>query len=173
MYTVFILLSFDFFPSSTNGDPSKVEIPEDPENFQNETENNDRTSSNTSDYFVTKNSASAKPKGKRLKIVEVDGENETKASQNLNGKGCVGETSNEGHNDMKQHTEPLDRTTENGNLRSAEKSQVEREPELPALVQKAQNDGLKMFKLGRFAEAAEHYTQAIDILQKGKQAKLM
>ena len=54
-----------------------------------------------------------------------------------------------------------------------EKSQVEPEPELPALVQKAQNDGLKMFKLGRFAEAAEYYTQAIDILQKGKKAKLM
>ena len=105
--------------------------------------------------------------------MEVDGENETKTSQNLNGEGCVGETSNEGHNDMEHQTEPLDRTTESGNLQSAEKSQVEPEPELPALVQKAQNDGLKMFKLGRFAEAAEHYTQAIDILQKGKKAQLM
>lgn len=105
--------------------------------------------------------------------MEVDGENETKTSQNLNGEGCVGETSNEGGNDMEQQTEPLDRTTESCNLQSPEKSQVEPEPELPALVQKAQQDGLKMFKLGRFAEAAEHYTQAIDILQKGKKAKLM
>ena len=120
-----------------------------------------------------KNTASAKPKGKRLKIVEVDGENETKTSQNLNGEGNVGEMSNEGCNAMEQQTEPLDRTTESGNLQSAEKSQLEPEPELPSLVQKAQNDGLKMFKLGRFAEAAEHYTQAIDILQKGKRAKLM
>lgn len=172
-----VIYSFHFvviwFLSSTNRDPSKVEIQEDPKDFQNETEDNDRTCSNTSDSFVMKNTASAKPKGKRLKIVEVDGENETTTSQNLNGEGNIGEMSNEGCNDLDQQTEPLDRTTESGNLQSAEKSQVEPEPELPALVQKAQNDGLKMFKLGRFAEAAEYYTQAIDILQKGKKAKLM
>ena len=172
-----VIYSFHFvviwFLSSTNRDPSKVEVQEDPKDFQNETEDNDRTCSNTSDSFVMKNTASAKPKGKRLKIVEVDGENETTTSQNLNGEGNIGEMSNEGCNDLDQQTEPLDRTTESGNLQSAEKSQVEPEPEFPALVQKAQNDGLKMFKLGRFAEAAEYYTQAIDILQKGKKAKLM
>ena len=103
--------------------------------------------------------------------MEVDGENETKNSPNLNGKGSVGGTLNEARNDLEQKTEPLDRTTESGNLHSVEKSQVEPEPELPALVMKAQKDGLQMFKLGRFAEAGEHFTQAIDILQKGEKKK--
>lgn len=161
-----------WFLSSTKRDPSKVEIPEDPKNFQNESEDNGRTSSNTSNSFVTENTASAKPKGKRLKIVEVDGGKETKTSQNLNGEGSVGETSNEARNyDMEQQTEPLDKTRESSNLHSVEKSQVEPEPELPALVLKAQEDGSKMFKLGRYAEAAEQFTQAIDILQKGNKGK--
>lgn len=104
--------------------------------------------------------------------MEVDGGKETKTSQNLNGEGCVGETSNEARNyDMEQQTEPLDKTRESSNLHSVEKSQVEPEPELPALVLKAQEDGSKMFKLGRYAEAAEQFTQAIDILQKGNKGK--
>lgn len=103
--------------------------------------------------------------------MEVDGGKETKTSENLNGKGCVGETSNEARNDMEQQTEPLDKTRESGNLHSVEKSQVEPEPELPALVLKAQKDGSEMFKLGRYAEAAEQFTQAIDILQKGNKGK--
>lgn len=103
--------------------------------------------------------------------MEVDGENKTETSQNLNGIGCVGEISNEPHNDVEQQTETIDRTIKSDNLQSAEKSQVEPEPELPALVLKAQKEGLKLFKLGRYAEAAEQFTQAIDILQKGKKGK--
>ena len=140
-------------------------------NFQNESADNIRTSSDTSDSVVTENTPLAKPKGKRLKIVEVDGENETETSQNLNGIGRVGETPNEAQNKMEPQTETINRTMESGNLQSVEKSQVEPEPELPALVLKAQKEGSKMFKLGRFAEAAEQFTQAIDILQKGKKEK--
>lgn len=158
------------FLSSTNRDPSEVEIPEDPKNFQNESEDNDRTSSNTGDSTVTENTASAKPKGKRLKIVEVDSGKDTESSQNLNSEGCVGETANEMSNEMEPQTETVNRTMESDNLQSAEKSQAEPEPELPALVRKAEKEGTKMFKLGRYAEAAEQFTQAINILQKGRKA---
>ena len=113
------------------------------------------------------NTASAKPQGKRLKIVEVDGVKETETSQNLNGMSSVDETSNETRNETEPQTETVNKTMESSNLQSAEKSQVEPEPELPALVLKAQKEGTKMFKLGRYAEAAEQFTQAIDILQKG------
>lgn len=146
-------------------------MPEDSKNLQSESEDNIRTSSNTSDSVVTANTPSAKPKGKRLKIVEVEGEKETETSPNLNGSGSVGETSNEPHNEVEQQTETDNRTMENDNLQSVEKSELKPEPELPTLVQKAQQEGSKMFKLGRFAEAAEQFTQAIDILQKGTKEK--
>ncbi|KAJ7352830.1 Sperm associated antigen 1 [Desmophyllum pertusum] len=120
---------------STNGSPIKLGNSEESENYKNESDDNERTSSNT--HIAIENVATTTPKGKRLKIVEVDGENEPETSQNFN----------------------------------AEKSQVEKLPQLPGLVLKAQDEGKRLFKLGRYAEAAEEFTQAIDILQKGKDDK--
>lgn len=103
--------------------------------------------------------------------MDVEGEKETETSPNLNGSGSVGETSNEPHDEVEQQTETNNRTMENDNVQSVEKSELKPEPELPTLVQKAQQEGIKMFKLGSFAEAAEQFTQTIDILQKGTKEK--
>lgn len=42
---------------------------------------------------------------------------------------------------------------------------------LPGLAEKAKDEGLVLFKKGRFAEALEKYSKAIDILWKGKNSK--
>ncbi|XP_078383577.1 sperm-associated antigen 1-like [Oculina patagonica] len=154
---------------STNGDSSKLGIPEDLNKLKNESEDNERTSSNNGVSAVTVNTPSAKPKGKRLKIVEVDSKNETETSQNLNGESHVSETSNKSSIDVVQETETIERTMEtDNNLQTAEKPRLEKPPELPGLVVKGQNEGKRLFKLGRYAEAAEQFTQALDILQKDK-----
>ena len=106
--------------------------------------------------------------------MEVDGENEPETSQNFNGESCVNETSNKPSNDttVQQTTETINRTMDSdNNLQSAEKSQKDKLVQLPGLVLKAQDEGTRLFKLGRYAEAAEQFTQAIDILQKGKDDK--
>ena len=162
---------FDLFPISTNEDPSNG-IPEDLDNFKTQSRDSEKISSNNGESVVTENT-SAKPKGKRLKIVEVNSENEMETSQNLNATSHISETSNKPSNNMDQQTEAIDRTVEtDNNLQSAEKSPLKKPPELPGLVLKGQSEGKRLFKLGRYAEAAEQFTQAIDILQKGKESKL-
>lgn len=169
------VFNFELFLFSTNEEPSKLGTPEDSNNSKNESEDNERTSSNNVESVVTENTPSTKPKGKRLKIVEVDGDNETETSQNLNGESNINETAlNKPSNDIVQQPEvtEINRTVDSDNdLLSTVKPQLEKPPELPALVLKGQSEGTQLFKLGRYAEAAEQFTQAIDILKKGKEGK--
>ena len=96
--------------------------------------------------------------------MEIDGENETEATENnnVNGESYV-EGTIEPSSAVIQQARSNDSTADS----ESEKLKEEKQPELPGLVIKAQNEGTHLFKLGRYAEAAEQYTQAIDILQKG------
>ena len=128
---------------------------------------NERTSIPEHNSVVKEQPPTNTTKGKRLKIVEIDCENEndTENTEELNGESCTSETNK--LPDAVQQMESNDRTKESENFQPIEKPQVENLPELPGLVKKAQDEGTRMFKLGRFAEASEQFTQAIDILQKG------
>ena len=169
------MCNFEVFSISTNADASKLQTPEDSNNSRTESEDNERTSSNNVESVETENTPSTKLKGKRLKIMEVDGDNETETSQNLNGESNNTETAlNKPSNDIMQQPEmtEINRTADNdSDLQSTVKPQLEKQPELPALVLKGQKEGTRLFKLGRYAEAAEHFTQALDILQKGEEGK--
>lgn len=103
-------------------------------------------------------------KGKRLKIVEVESENDNERNVNQTGA-CSLDKINE--LPATQQIVLDHRTEKSEDFGSVEKSKDVENPTLPGLVVKAQEEGTQLFKLGQFAEAAERYTQAIDILQKG------
>lgn len=115
-------------------------------------------------YAVTGKTATT-TKGKRLKIVEVESENDSERNANETSASCVDEI-----NELPtaEHIVLDNRTEESEDFGSVEESKSVENPDLPGLVVKAQKEGTQLFKLGQFAEAAERFTQAIDILQKDK-----
>lgn len=114
-------------------------------------------------YVVTGKTATT-TKGKRLKIVEVESENDNERNVNQTSACCLDERSEP---PAPEHIVLDNRTEENEDFGSVEESRSVENPDLPGLVVKAQKEGTQLFKLGQFAEAAERFTQAIDILQKG------
>ena len=169
MWVLILLYLILFFFFRKNEDPSKPGKSENSNNDKSEFNDIERTSSNNHEAVETENVSSTKPKGKRLKIVEVDGENEPETSAIPNGESNIDETSNKSSNDTMDQEESIQRTTDSDNLQPADKPLVEKQPQLPGLVLKAQKEGTRLFKLGRYAEAAEQFTQAVDILQKSKE----
>ena len=152
---------------SKNKGPTKPGKSEDAKNLKNKSTDVDTTSTNIQSS-VKEEAPSAKTKGKRLKIVEIDCENETETVENLNGESCINEP-NKLPTDVTQKEDSNNKlvTIDSENSEPADKLQMEKQPELPTLVIKAQDEGTQLFKLGRYAKAAECFTQAIDILQKG------
>lgn len=149
---------------SKGKEPGKPVISEDSRNVTHNSTDNNRTSTDDHNSVVTDEIAATATKGKRLKIVEVEYENETADNTEiLTDKSCGGNTNK--LSDTMQQMESSDRTND---IPTVDTPQVEKQPELPGLVLKAQNEGTQLFKLGRFAEAAEQYTKAIDILEKDK-----
>ena len=99
--------------------------------------------------------------------MEVEGENETETPENFNGESFVDEVNKT--SDVEQQMESNVRTKDSECLSSAQQPQAEKELDLPGLVLKVQEEGTQLFKLGRYTEAAEQFTQAVDILQKGNE----
>lgn len=152
---------------SKGKEPGKPVISEDSRNVTHNSTDNNRTSTDDHNSVVTDEIAATATKGKRLKIVEVEYENETADNTEiLTDESCGGNTNK--LSDTMQQMESSDRTND---IPTVDTPQVEKQPELPGLVLKAQNEGTQLFKLGRFAEAAEQYTKAIDILEKGNFSK--
>lgn len=150
---------------SEGKESTKPAVSEDSKNMNHNSTHNERTSIPEHNSVVTEKASTIAAKGKRLKIVEIDCENETENTEDLDSESCAGETNE--LPDAVQQMESNNRTKESENFQPVEKPQVEKLPELPGLVRKAQDEGTQLFKLGRYAEAAEQFTQAIDILQKG------
>ena len=96
--------------------------------------------------------------------MEVESENDNERNVNQTSACCLDERSEP---PAPQHIVLDNRTEENEDFGSVEESRSVENPDLPGLVVKAQKEGTQLFKLGQFAEAAERFTQAIDILQKG------
>ena len=133
------------------------------------------TSTNINSYNKESTASRTKPKGKRLKIVEVDSENDSETTQHLNDNFCVDKGDEvKQHIDITHQKDSNETVAVNGvNSHPAEgQPQVAKQPELPGLVIKAQVEGTRLFKLGSYAAAAEQFTQAIDILQKGNVIKI-
>ena len=110
------------------------------------------------------NTSTFTAKGKRLKIVDIESEKDSETNENLTGASCADKT-NELQVSATQQIGFNDRTNESQNHHSVEEE--EKRIELPGLVIGAQDEGTRLFKLGRYAEAAEQFTKAIDILEKG------
>ena len=96
--------------------------------------------------------------------MEVESENDNERNANETSASCLDEI-----NELPtaEHIVLDNRTEESEDFGSVEESKSVENPDLPGLVVKAQKEGTQLFKLGQFAEAAERFTQAIDILQKG------
>ncbi|CAH3194909.1 unnamed protein product [Porites evermanni] len=113
-----------------------------------------------------------KTKGKRLKIVEVDSENDSETTQHLNDNVCADKGDEvKQHIDITHQKDSNDATAAMNGVNShpvERQPQVAKPPELPGLVIKAQVEGTRLFRLGSYAAAAEQFKQAIDILQKDK-----
>lgn len=118
------------------------------------------------------NMSSTKPKGKRVKIIEVESENEPETSAKANEE-RTNETLAKSFTDSSEKAETIKKTMDGERLQSSDKKGVEKQPQLPGLVQKAQEEATQLFKLGRYAEAAEQFTQAIDILKQSKEEKVV
>lgn len=137
---------------------------------------NETTSTNINSYNKESTASRTKTKGKRLKIVEVDSENDSETTQHLNDNICADEA-----DEVRQHIDITHEKDSNNaavtmncvNSHPAERQPQEaKQPELPGLVIKAQVEGTRLFRLGSYAAAAEQFTQAIDILQKGNVIKI-
>ena len=150
---------------SEGKESTKPAVSEDSKNMNHNSTHNERTSIPEHNSVVTEEASTTAAKGKRLKIVEIDCENQNENTEDLNSDSCTGETNK--LPDAVQQMESNYRTKESEKIQPVEKPQVENLPELPGLVKKAQAEGTQLFKLGRYAEAVEQFTQAIDILQKG------
>lgn len=112
------------------------------------------------------NTSTVTAKGKRLKIVDIESEKDSETNENLSGASCADKT-NELQVSATQQIGFNDRTNESQNFHSVEEQhEEEKRIELPGLVIGAQDEGTRLFKLGRYAEAAEQFTKAIDILEK-------
>lgn len=151
---------------SNDKEPIKPTVLEDSRILKHDSTNNERTSPDIYNSVANEKGPSTTKKGKRLKIVEVEGENETETPENFNGESFVDEVNKT--SDVEQQMESNDRTKDSECLSSAQQPQAEKEPDLPGLVLKAHEEGTQLFKLGRYTEAAEQFTQAVDILQKDK-----
>ena len=141
------------------------------ESHQDKSELNgsERTSSNNHSSVKTEKVSSMKPKGKRMKIIEVASENEPETSAKSNEERNMNETSTKSFTHPADKAEAIQRTMDGKGVQSSGKEEVKKRPQLPGLVQKAQEDATRLFKLGRFAEAAEQFTKAIDILKQSKE----
>ncbi|CAH3190861.1 unnamed protein product [Porites evermanni] len=152
--------------------PSKSGESKDRRKQEHTSMENETTSTNINSYNKESTASRTKTKGKRLKIVEVDSENDSETTQHLNDNVCADKGDEvKQHIDITHHKDSNDVTAAmNGvNSHPAEgQPQVAKQPELPGLVIKAQVEGTRLFKLGSYAAAAEQFTQAIDILQKDK-----
>lgn len=151
--------------SVDTGQPNPTKS-QDPKKAKHDSGEIDRTShENHQDhtYAVTGKTATT-TKGKRLKIVEVESENDNERNANQTSASCLDEI-----NELPTAENIVldNRTEESEDFGSVEESKSVENPDLPGLVVKAQKEGTQLFKLGQFAEAAERFTQAIDILQKG------
>lgn len=133
----------------------------------------ERTSSNNHSSVKTEKVSSMKPKGKRMKIIEVASENEPETSAKSNEERNINETSTKSFTHPADKAEAIQRTMNGEGVQSSGKDEVKKQPQLPGLVQKAQEDATRLFKLGRYAEAAEQFTQAIDILKQSKEEKVV
>ena len=154
--------------------PSKSGESKDRSKQEHTSMENETTSTNINTYEST--TSRTKPKGKRLKIVEVDSENDSETTQHLNDNICADKGDEvKQHIDITHQKDSNDATAAMNGVDShaAERQpQVAKPPELPGLVIKAQVEGTRLFKLGSYAAAAEQFTQAIDILQKGNVIKI-
>ena len=138
---------------------------------------NETTSTNINSYNKESTASRTKPKGKRLKIVEVDSENDSETTQHLNDNICADKGDEvKQHIDITHQKDSNDATVTVNGVDShpavRQPQEPPKSPELPGLVIKAQVEGTKLFKLGSYAAAAEQFTQAIDILQKGNVIKI-
>ncbi|CAH3162104.1 unnamed protein product [Pocillopora meandrina] len=140
---------------------------------KSELNGSERTSSNNHSSVKTEKVSSMKPKGKRMKIIEVASENEPETSAKSNEERNINKTSTKSFTHSADKAEANQRTMDGEGVQSSDKEEVKKQPQLPGLVQKAQEDATRLFKLGRFAEAAEQFTQAIDILKQSKEEKVV
>ena len=156
--------------------PSKAGESKDRMKQEHTSMENETTSTNINSCNKESTASRTKPKGKRLKIVEVDSENDSETTQHLNDNICADEGDEvKQHIDITHQKDSNDATVAMNGVDShpAERQpQVAKPPELPGLVIKAQVEGTRLFKLGSYAAAAEQFTQAIDILQKGNVIKI-
>ena len=152
-----------------------------------------------------------KRKGKRLKIIEVENDEEPavvgeekEIEQNLDENGssshestdgnCLSSSTNGSNSETNEETKtetPIGSDTdtvitptksddseaqtsngvvEKGRTEVSASQPVNSSPplvELPGIVLKAKEEGTSLYKLGRYAEATEKFTMAIEILEKG------
>ena len=156
--------------------PSKSGESKDRKKQEHASMQSETTSTNINSYNKESTTSRTKTKGKRLKIVEVDSENDSETTQHLNDNICA-DKAGEGkqHNDITHQKDSNDVTVAMNGVdpHPAEgQPQVAKQPELPGLVIKAQVEGTRLFRLGSYAAAAEQFKQAIDILQKGNLIKI-
>ena len=147
---------------------NKPVISDDANNGKDQLTENEKTCKNKKGNNLPTETSATTRKGRRLKIVEVEGESEAEALQTLNDESCsVGEGKPLG-----DESNQLDVDGKATDLRSAveysKAAAADQQLQLPGLVEKAKDEATRLFKLGRYAEAAEKYTEAIDILGKGE-----
>ena len=87
---------------------------------------------------------------------------------------CANEASNNSGNANQTEAVPLNESREDNSVshqkadNTGVRERTTQQLELPGLVVKAKDDATMLYKLGRYAEAMEKYSEAIDVLWKGE-----